>query len=97
MHDLGQVIAVYSISALQLDLGREVAQPAAHKVEDLAACREETPVQLRDRRYGGLVYVRDEPGRPVELLVRRLVGPPKSLPWKPRQLPASLPPLARGS
>ena len=93
MHDLGQVIAVYSISALQLDLGRGVAHPAAHEVEDLAACREEIPVQLRDRRYGGLVYVRDEPGRPVELLV----GPPESLPWKPRQLPASLPPLARGS
>ena len=62
MHDLGQVIAVYSISALQLDLGRGVAHQAAHEVENLAACREEIPVQLRDRRYGGLVYVRDEPG-----------------------------------
>jgi hypothetical protein len=50
MHDLGQVIAVYSISALQLDLGREVAHPAAHEVENLAACREEIPVKLRDCR-----------------------------------------------
>jgi hypothetical protein len=62
-----------------LDLGREVAHPTAHQVEDLSASREQFPVQLRDRRYCGLVNVRDEPGRPVESLVRRLVGPPESL------------------
>ena len=58
-----------------------MAHPTAHEVQDLTPCGEELPVQLRDRRYGGLVYVRDEPGRLVELLVRRLVRAPEGFFW----------------
>src|SRR5215204_5389650 len=65
------------------DLGRKVADPTAHEVEELSSGRKQLPVQLRDRRDCGFVYVRDEPGRPVELLVRRLVGPPENILWKP--------------
>ncbi|MGI9121461.1 MAG: hypothetical protein ACR2FR_01030 [Rubrobacter sp.] len=40
--------------------------------------------------------MRDETGRPVELLVRRLVGAPESIVWNRRQLLASLRPLITG-
>jgi Bacterial regulatory proteins, luxR family len=40
-----------------------------------------------------VVYMGDKPGRPIEFLVRRLVGTPESLLWNLRQFLASLWPL----
>jgi hypothetical protein len=54
---------------------------------------EELPIELGHGSNGAVVYVRDEPRRPVEFLVRRLVGTPESLPWQLRQLLAFLWPL----
>src|SRR5829696_2108603 len=64
-------------NTLVLDLRRQVAYPAAQKVEDLPSRREKLSVQLRDGGYCLVVYVRDQPGSLVELLVRRLVGAPE--------------------
>ena len=43
--------------------------PTAHQVENLAAWRKELPIKLGDGCDSPVVYVRDEPGRTVELLV----------------------------
>src|SRR3712207_1428501 len=68
--------------ALVLDLRRQVADPAAHQIEDLAVRLEELPVELGDGGYRPVVYVGDEPGRAVEVLVRRLVVAPERFPWQ---------------
>jgi hypothetical protein len=71
-----------------LDLRRQVADPAAHEIQEGSAGWEEVPVQLRDGAYGPLIDVRHEPGRAVELLVWRLVGAPEGVLWYPRHLTA---------
>src|SRR5215208_2885047 len=70
-----------------------MAYPTAHEVQNLSSRREELPVQLRDGGDRAVVYMGDDPGRPVEFLIRRLVGAPESLLWNMRQLLASLWPL----
>ena len=72
-----------------LDLS-EGGFPAAHEV-GISPHSGRVPVQLRDGGDRPFVYVRDEPGCPVELLIRRLVGTPESLFWNWWQLP---PPVA---
>src|SRR5215207_99377 len=59
-----------------LDFRRQVRGPTAHQVEHRSSWWEELPVELRDGGYGPPVYVGDEAGRPVELLVRRFVHAP---------------------
>jgi lipoate-protein ligase A len=62
-------------------------------IEDLPAGREELPVEFRHGGYSPVVYVRDEAGSPVELLVRRLVGASESVLGYPRQEVAPSPNL----
>jgi hypothetical protein len=45
--------------ALVHDLGRQVADPTAHKVQYRPALRQELTVELGNSRYGPLIYVGD--------------------------------------
>jgi hypothetical protein len=56
-----------------LGLGRQVADPARHQIEDRAAGRENAPVEIRDAGDRRLVDMGDEARQPVELLVRRFI------------------------
>jgi hypothetical protein len=70
-----------------------MANPTAHEVQNLSSRRQELSVQLRDGGDRAVVYMGDDPGHPVEFLIRCLVGAPECLLWNLRQLLASLWPL----
>src|SRR5262249_5186758 len=55
------------------DLGRQMADPAAHQIEDCSARRKVFAIELGDGRDGLVVDVRDEARILIAELVRRLV------------------------
>lgn len=52
--------------------------PTAHQVQYRSVRREVLPIKLGDGGDGAIVYMSDEPGETVELLVRGLVVAPES-------------------
>src|SRR6516165_6400637 len=70
--ELGGVHAVAD-HLLVRDFRRQVADPAAHQVEQHAIRRQQVAVEAGQRRYGTLVDVTDEPRRLIEDLVRLVV------------------------
>ena len=73
---LGQLRSIHPEPghAAELQVGREVAHPARHQVQDVVADREVLAVERGDGGLRAVVDVVDEPGPGVELAVVGLVG-----------------------
>ena len=65
-----RVVHPQADDALVPNLGRQMADPTAHQVEDLTVLWEVLPIKLCNGRYGPVVYVGDESWRSVEFFVR---------------------------
>src|SRR5262249_38670630 len=80
----GQLFLVHAVAddLAVGDIGRQMADPARHEVEDHAAGWKQLAIERGDRRDRGVVDMRDQPRRRVKTLIRRGVLLEKCRRWK---------------
>ncbi len=87
---LGDLRIIVHLGAIEPDpddaggahLRGEMGAPAAHHIEDGAAGREQLRVDLADLRDRAIIYMDDEAGGGVEILVLRIIDTAKKLRFK---------------